>query len=456
MDSLLITPELLAALDQPVPRYTSYPTAPQFSAIEEKDFLRHLALFDQTQKPLSLYIHIPFCKSMCLFCGCSVVLNRNPDRQTAYLEHLLQEISLVSSRFSEKKRIAQLHLGGGTPTSLTEEEFDRLMQALRLAFVFDEHAEISIEADPRTVHADGGKKLTHLRKIGFNRVSFGVQDLNLDVQEAVRRRQTEEMTVAAYNIARVLQFDGINIDLIYGLPLQTRDLFAYTAEKIADLAPDRIAFYSYAQVPWLKEHQKAIRSSDLPSTEEKFRIYVEGRDRFIKRGYIPIGMDHFSLPSDPIAKSYQNKTLTRNFQGYSIQLAEDMLGLGITSVGLIENAFFQNVKDLTDYAACLSQKKLPVLRGFLLQKEDQLRRFVIQSLMCHFELDKKDFFRHFGIEFDRHFASLQPKLDRLSAQGLLEQTQEKLLPTPLGGLFIRVIASCFDAYLQAGRFSKAV
>ena len=448
-DLIQVDPELLAKWNRSVPRYTSYPTAPQFYAIDESAYREKLSAFSRTEKPLSLYLHIPFCKSMCLFCGCSVVLNRKPERQSLYHAHLLKEIALIADQFPSRRSVSQLHFGGGTPTSLTEEEFDQTVDLLKTRFHFLPDAEISIEVDPRTVFADQGRKLAHLKKLGFNRVSFGVQDLDPDVQEAVRRRQSEEMTVETYWRARELGFEGINIDLIYGLPLQTAARFGKTVEKLLQLKPDRIAFYSYAKVPWLKAHQKAIPDETLPSTEEKFKIYVEAREKFMRGGYTAIGMDHFALTTDPMSKAYFERRLTRNFQGYSMKLADDMIGMGVTSIGFIENAFFHNLKDLADYQNCVARGSLPVHRGFILSEEDIRRRWIIQSLMCHFELDKREYEDRFGHPFAF-------PLDELKGEGFLEETPEKLLPTPVGRLFIRIIASAFDAYLSKGQYSRAV
>ena len=442
-DLIQVDPLLLTKWNRPVPRYTSYPTAPQFHSMDEIEVRKKLISLDRTGKPLSLYFHIPFCKTMCLFCGCSVVLNRKPERQSAYLHHLLTEIELVASQFTKKRIVTQLHLGGGTPTSLTEEEFDQLMEKIDKHFTLAQDAEISIEIDPRTVFADGGRKLAALKRLGFNRVSFGVQDLDPIVQEAIRRRQSEQMTVETYYKARELGFDGINIDLIYGLPFQTVDRFAKTAQKLLELKPDRIAFYSYAKIPWLKEHQKAIPDETLPSTEEKFQIYVEARARFMQGGYSAIGMDHFALASDPMTKAYLNRSLTRNFQGYAVQLADDMIGFGLTAIGFFENAYFQNIKDLEQYQTQVARGHLPVHRGYILNEDDIFRRQAIQSLMCHFELDKKIY---------GHLANTEP----LKADGLLEETPDKLIATPLGRLFIRLIAASFDAYLSKGQFSRAV
>lgn len=455
-DLIHVDASLLAKWNKPVPRYTSYPTAPQFRAIEESFLREKLNQFAVAEKPLSVYIHIPFCTRMCLFCGCSVILNRKPEKQAAYLDSLLKEINLAATCFPNKKKISQLHLGGGTPTSLSEPEFERLIQVLRRCFDWDDEAEISIEVDPRTVYADGGAKLSLLRTLGFNRVSFGVQDLDPVVQEAVKRRQTEEMTVATYLKARELGFEGINLDLIYGLPFQTAKRFSKTVEKLIELKPDRIAFYSYAKVPWLKEHQKAIPDETLPSTEEKFQIYVDSRAAFMNGGYAAIGMDHFALQSDPIAQAYENRKLQRNFQGYSLQLADDMIGFGVTSIGFLENCYFQNLKELSDYQARIEQGSLPVFRGFVLNQDDLKRRWTVQSLMCHFELDKEEFFMKFKIRFDDYFSKEQPQLHSLAAEGLLEETKEKIVPTATGRLFIRLIAAAFDAYIEKGQFSKAI
>ena len=456
MEPIQIDPKWLAKWDRPVPRYTSYPTAPQFYPVTQELLIEKLTSFDLSSRPLSLYLHIPFCKTMCLFCGCSVVLNRNPDRQERYVTHLLSEIRQTARYFTKKRSVTQLHLGGGTPTSLTEEQFEKVVRALFDSFAIAPDAEISIEIDPRTVFADQGRKLKFLKELGFNRVSFGVQDLDPNVQEAVKRRQSEEMTVETYNRAKALGFVGINIDLIYGLPLQTVASFSKTADKILTLKPDRIAFYSYAKIPWLKPHQKAIREEDLPLSEEKIQIYIETRKRLVEGGYVPIGMDHFSLQSDPLVQAYFEKKLTRNFQGYSIGLADDMLGFGITAIGFLESTFFQNIKELEAYEESIQKKILPVFRGFVLSEEDQRRRFVIQKLMCHFELKKEEFTKEFGLDFNTHFASLVPALEELKKEALLENREDTIAPTPLGRLAIRIIASCFDAYLQKGQYSKAI
>jgi oxygen-independent coproporphyrinogen-3 oxidase len=439
-----------------VPRYTSYPTAPQFHSIEETVALAKLKQLDRTNKPLSLYFHIPFCKTMCLFCGCSVVLNRRDDVQQEYVDHLLAEITMIGNLFSQKKVVQQIHFGGGTPTSLTEMQLQRIMEHIRSFFIIGPHAEVSMEVDPRTVFMDQGRKLYFLKKLGFNRISFGVQDLDPKVQEAVRRRQTEEMTVSTYWKAREIGFQGINIDLIYGLPFQTVDSFQKTAQKLVELKPDRIAFYSYAKIPWLKLHQKAIPEETLPSLEEKFNIYVQARQTFLNAGYLGIGMDHFATKNDSMGQAFLSKNLTRNFQGYAVQAAEDMIGFGVTSIGFIEGAFFQNEKGIAGYQQKITAGSLPIAKGFILSEDDQIRRFVIQSIMCHFMLDKRAFLKTFEKDFDTYFAKEQEKLNALQVKGFLKQTKDEIRATSLGSLFIRIIASTFDAYLHQGKFSRAV
>jgi len=449
---MLLDPKWLMRMNRAVPRYTSYPTAPQFRPVEERIYQDHLQ--KASNKPLSIYIHLPFCRTMCLFCGCSTVLNRKPERQTAYLESLFREIELAAIHL-QNPIVSQLHLGGGTPTSLSGIEFEALMEKLQDHFSFAPDAELSIEIDPRTVYADEGEKLALLKRLGFNRVSFGVQDLDPKVQEAVKRRQTEEMSQKTFERARELGFQGINIDLIYGLPFQTVLSFAKTVEAISSWKPDRVALFSYAKVPWLKKHQNAIAEHTLPTTEEKFSIYIKAREIFLERGYMAIGMDHFSLKTDSLSVGFSEGRLYRNFQGYSLSLAENMIGFGMSSIGFLEGAYFQNHKELESYQARLKENRLPAALGLVLSPEDQLRRWVIQELMCRFQVDKKVCETLFSIDFDDHFR--RAPLEPLKNQCLLEETENSLIATPLGCLMIRLIASAFDAYLaEQSRYSKLV
>lgn len=455
-----IDPKLLLKLNKSAPRYTSYPTAPEWEALSSEVYREKLSLLSQMEAPLSLYFHIPFCKTMCLYCGCSVVLNRKEENEERYIDYLIKEIDLVCSYLGKKKRVVQLHFGGGTPTKLSISLFARLYEKIHSSLAIDYTQEIAIEIDPRTVADDGGEKLRFLKKIGFNRVSFGVQDTDPKVQEAVKRKQSLEMTVKTYELARSLGFKGINIDLIYGLPYQTTQTFDTTVTHILQMRPDRIAFFSYAKVPWLKPHQKAIREETLPSTDEKFQIYANARRRFVENGYVAIGMDHFALENDELTVGYRNKGLQRNFQGYSLKLAEDTLCFGITSIGFVQGTYIQNLKELDSYYQALDKGLLPVHRGKVLTQEDLLRKWVIHTLMCDFELDKRMFQTLFHVPFNAHFCAISDRLAQHEADGLLLNTLNKILITSLGELFIRVIAMTFDAYSSKQsdqpKFSQAV
>ncbi len=446
-----INPTHLAKLNLPVPRYTSYPTAPEWGPVDPGTYQKHL---HKTRGPLSLYIHIPFCHSMCLYCACSVVLSRNAENEKRYVNYLLREIDLVTSHLPEKTAVHHLHFGGGTPTKLSEPQLARIVDHLSKRFALDFTKEIAMEIDPRTVVADDGAKLRHLRALGFNRVSFGVQDTNPKVQEAVKRRQSLEMTRSTFLLARQLGFEEINMDLIYGLPHQTCDTFRKTIDDILELGPNRVAMYSYAKVPWLKPHQKAMKDEWLPSTDEKFRIYVQARQQFLDAGYIAIGMDHFAREEDSMAKAFRAKELQRNFQGYSLKLADHQLGLGMTSTGYVSDGYFQNLKTIDSYYGAIDAGVLPILRGKVMTEDDRIRKWTIHRLMCDFELDKSHFARQFNRDFDTYFS---PVMEAIRASDLIEDGPV-LRPTLYGSLFIRNIASLFDAYLKPTetQFSKAV
>lgn len=451
----MITADLIEKLHKPVPRYTSYPTAPVWGPLSPSTYAEKLHELSSSLDPLSLYFHIPFCKTMCLFCGCSVILNRNEENERCYVDALLQEISLVKQALGNKKTVTQLHFGGGTPTKLSQELLEILFKGILEAFHIDFSKEVAIEIDPRTVFSDEGKKLRFLRSLGFNRVSFGVQDTDPKVQKAIARNQSLEMTQKTVEWARLLQFDGINLDLIYGLPFQTKESFRQTIADIIALQPDRIALFSYAKIPWLKPHQKAIDEKTLPSTHEKFAIYVEARKALTEAGYIAIGMDHFARAQDALAMSYRTKTLQRNFQGYSLSLAEEALGFGVTAIGCARSTYFQNHKELVTYYAALNRGEFPVHRGKTLSLEDRKRKWVIQSLMCNFEVDKNRFEKQFLTPFDSYFKT---ELEILSHEDLVVLTKDKIVVTPEGELFIRNIAAVFDAYLSptAQQFSQSI
>ncbi len=436
----------------PAPRYTSYPTAPEWGDLKQQTYRKKLLELPNT--PLSLYFHIPFCKTMCLYCGCSVVLNRKAENEERYVDYLMKEIELVT-QITGKREVWQLHFGGGTPTKLSIPLFARLFEKIRASFQIDFSKEVAIEIDPRTANEE---KLRFLRKLGFNRVSFGVQDTNWKVQEAVKRRQSLEMTQETYYLARMLGFEAVNIDLIYGLPYQTVETFQQTVSDILEMRPDRIALFSYAKVPWLKKHQLAIKDETLPSAEEKFEIYQEARKRFVEKGYVAIGMDHFALKSDEIVKALEKKQLGRNFQGYTVLPSEEMLGFGVTSIGYVQGTYVQNIKDLPSYYMALDSDELPVQRGLVLNDEDLLRKWVIHTLMSNFAVDKREFAKRYGIDFDLHFADVQQQLADHEAEGLIINTPEKIEATKLGELLIRVVAMTFDAYITQGnkKFSRSI
>ena len=461
LDKLLVkevSHELIHLMNEPVPRYTSYPTAPNFTDFSSSDYERCFTNFSKKGTALSLYVHIPFCQSMCLYCGCSVILNRRSENEARYVDYLLKEIHLVARRLPERQRIAQIHFGGGTPTKLTENQIRLIMKRLHYYFDVEEDAELAMEVDPRTVMMDNGHKLRVLRELGFNRISFGVQDTDAQVQEAVKRRQSKEMTECTFLWARELGFNGINIDLIYGLPHQTRESFSKSIAEIIELKPDRIAMYSYARVPWLKPHQKAIKESTLPSTEEKFSIYNLARKQLLEAGYRALGMDHFALEHDELTKAYLEQSLHRNFMGYTVAKSEYLLGLGVTSIGYFNDAYVQNVKELDTYYEMLDRQELPVFRGLELSYDDQIRKWVIHKLMCQFTLNKLEFNNRFDQEFDKYFSEALKNLHFFVEKGLVVLEDNSITATAMGELFIRNIVSVFDAYMQSKKqkFSKGI
>ena len=359
----------------------------------------------------------------------------------------MREIDLVSSHFDER-RVRQLHFGGGTPTKLSIPLFQKLYEKIKERFAIS--GEIAIEIDPRTVTEDKGRKLRFLKELGFNRVSFGVQDTSSQVQEAVKRRQSLEMTKQTFAWSRELDFDSVNIDLIYGLPYQTIESFRTTVKHILEMRPDRISLFSYAKVPWLKKHQLAIKDETLPTTEEKFQIYQEARAAFVAAGYVAIGMDHFAVADDEIAICYREKKLQRNFQGYSAKLAYDQLGFGVTAIGFVQDCYAQNLKTLEEYYAALDQDQLPVHRGKELSDEDKARKWLIHTLMSDFRIDKREFERRFQRKYDFVLKDVE---------NLVIETGDFVEVTPDGELLIRNIAMNFDGYLKetvTPKFSQSI
>ncbi|MCQ4308197.1 oxygen-independent coproporphyrinogen III oxidase [Pseudomonas stutzeri] len=452
---------LVEKYDRPGPRYTSYPTAPQFHQAFAMDDYRSAATETNeaaTRKPLSVYIHIPFCKSLCYYCACNKIITHKTDRAVEYLDYLKREIKMQAALFDRSRKLTQLHLGGGTPTYLTSEQLADLMATLHDAFNMDDSDdhEFSLEVDPRTVTP---AQIHQLRALGFNRLSFGVQDFDEQVQIAVNRIQTEEQTRELVQAARDANFKSISVDLIYGLPLQTVDSFNITLNKIIDIRPDRIAAYSYAHLPDLVRAQKLIRPEDMPPPERKLELLELTIKRLTDAGYVYIGMDHFSLPEDELTLARANGTLQRNFQGYSTHADCDLIGLGISSIGKVGDSYSQNVKELSQYYARLNEGLLPVHRGYKLSEDDRLRRDVIISLMCHGRIDFAEMEKRYGIVFRDYFADSLAKLDEHVADGLVEIRDDAVVLLPQGHLMMRNVAMAFDAYLggeQRGRFSRTV
>lgn len=459
--SLSFNRALVEKYDRPGPRYTSYPTAPQFhQAFALDDYQAAARASNQAAAPkaLSLYIHIPFCKSLCYYCACNKIITQKTHRAVEYLNYLKREIAMQAALFDRTRKLSQLHLGGGTPTYLTREQLAELMDCLHQAFNLDdsdEH-EFSIEVDPRTISTE---QIEHLRQLGFNRLSFGVQDFDPDVQAAVNRQQSEEQIYALVAAARAAQFKSVSVDLIYGLPLQTVASFDVTLSKIIALRPDRIAAYSYAHLPELVRAQRLIRREDMPPPERKMELLELTISRLTAAGYVYIGMDHFALPDDELALARADGTLQRNFQGYSTFADCDLIGLGVSSIGKVGDTYSQSVKELSQYYARLDQGLLPVHRGYRLNADDQLRRDVISDLMCHGRIDFASIEARHNVYFKEYFAEALGRLDEHVADQLVTIDDEALVLLPQGQLMMRSVAMAFDAYIggaQKGSFSRTV
>jgi len=452
--------DLINKYDKAGPRYTSYPTAPMFhSGIDGKAYATSLDRAAGADGPLSIYLHVPFCDTVCYYCGCNKVVTKQRERAVPYVEALLKEIDMLADGVGSKRTVTQLHWGGGTPTFLSEAQIRSIMGKLRERFDFadDDEGEFGIEIDPRECQAG---TVRVLREVGFNRMSMGVQDFEPDVQKAVNRIQSEQETLSVLQQARAHGFSSINIDLMYGLPHQSVESFDRTLSTIIDFSPDRIALFNYAHLPRMFMPQRRINEADLPSPGEKLNILKLSIDRLLAAGYVFIGMDHFAKPDDELTVAQREGKLYRNFQGYSTQADAELLGLGITSIGYVDGAFFQNVKTLDEYYASIEAGEFPVFRGYQLSDEDHLRRHVIMRLMCDFALDFKAVEAKSGIDFASHFAAEMDDLRDLAADGLLSLNDAGMQVLPGGRLLIRNIAMVFDEYLrnreQEVKFSKVI
>ena len=457
-----VTPELLTRFDVPGPRYTSYPTADRFvEAFGENDYV--LAL-DQRKAgtpgkalPLSLYVHIPFCESLCYYCACNKIITKHHDRGDVYLRYLAREVELHTAHCGTGQVVSQLHLGGGTPTFLSDDKLRELMAVLKRSFAFAPGGEYSIEVDPRTVTAE---RLAVLAELGFNRLSFGVQDFDADVQRAVHRVQPPAQVFALVEAARNLGFESVNVDLIYGLPRQTPESFDRTLEQVKALRPDRIALYAYAHLPERFKPQRRIVQAELPAAPSKVAMLSRSLQQFMDAGYVYVGMDHFALPTDALAVAKRQGRLHRNFQGYSTQPDCDLIALGVSAIGRVGATYSQNAKTLDEYYDLLDQGRLPVVRGLALNRDDLVRRAVIMALMCQGELFFESIEAGWLIDFRRTFSAELTQLAGLQEQGLVSVTEEGITVTPLGWFFVRGIAMVFDRYLQAdrnrARFSRII
>ncbi len=440
--------ELLKKYDQPGPRYTSYPTAPYFhTGVGAAEYLQHIKIDDvqKSQEGLSLYFHIPFCDTLCYFCGCNMMVTRNREKIAYYLNYLIKEMELMRPHINPARKIKQLHWGGGTPTHLKPDEIRRLGFAIRDLFGFADDAELSVEIDPRELTKE---HMQALREVGFNRCSMGVQDFNPKIQKAVNRIQPESITRQTVDWARELGFHSVNIDLMYGLPFQTVASFEETLDKILDIDPDRLAVFNYAHLPQIFKHQNLIKKEWLPSPEEKLRILKLTIEKLTDSRYVYIGMDHFAKPDDELTIAMNEGTLYRNFQGYSTHAGLNVLAFGITSISMLSDMYVQNVKKLNDYYERIDQGQLPVFRGVILNEDDILRREVITELMCNFRLQKEKIEMKYGIDFDEYFAASLQKLIPFEKDGLIELGTQVLKVTTAGRLLIRNIAMQFDAYLE--------
>ncbi len=461
--ALAVNSDLIRKYDRPGPRYTSYPTADRF--VEAYGAEQHLRTLENRHINggnvlLSLYVHLPFCNTICFYCGCNKVVTKDHGRSAEYLRYIEREVELVSNHLTGSRRVDQLHLGGGTPTFLSSDELCALMALLAKGFdlgLGKADREFSIEIDPRTVDT---QKIETLARLGFNRMSVGVQDFDELVQRAVNRIQSEAETAAAINTARANGFTSINIDLIYGLPKQNLEGFGHTLDRVVAMKPDRIALYSYAHLPTLFKPQRRIADADLPTAEVRLQILTLAIQKLGDAGYVYIGMDHFALPHDELAIAAGQAQLHRNFQGYSTRPDCDLLAFGVSAISNVGNTYSQNAKVLDQYYDSLDRGELPILRGVKLDDDDLLRRDLIQTLMCDFELSLASFETSHAINFRQYFAEEWSMLQQFEQEELIEIDDDRIRFTPNGRLLVRVVAMVFDRYLKLGmvreRYSKLI
>ena len=457
MSNLKVDLDLVQKYNVPGPRYTSYPPATQFhDRVTWPELEQQIVASQQPDRDLSLYFHIPFCQTLCWYCGCTTVITTQHSQSAQYLQYLDKEMGMITRLLNPERKVVQLHFGGGSPTFLAPEEIRELGGSIHKHFKFSPHIEAGVEIDPRRMTRD---HVTALREVGFNRASIGVQDFNPEVQKAVHRIQPREETENVINWVREAGFNSLNVDLIYGLPYQTLESFEKTLDQILELAPDRLAIFSYAHVPWIKPAQKILENA-LPTPETKFQILKLITEKLTHDGlYVYIGMDHFAKASDELAVAQKNKSLQRNFQGYSTRSGVDIYSFGMSSISQVANVYWQNQKELPDYYAALDAGKMPLAKGYILTKEDQIRRQTIMRLMCDLSLDYAAMSKLLGIDFPNYFASELNSLADLEADQLVTRDASGITVTNGGRLFIRNIAMRFDAYLatmKERRFSRTI
>lgn len=450
--------ELINRYDKAGPRYTSYPTALEFhDQFNEDDYRRHIMLSNKKGGPLSLYFHIPFCDTVCFYCACNKIITKNRQHAVPYLQNMHKEIAVLGALFDKERVVDQLHWGGGTPTFLSFQQMKELMDVTRQHFTLrdDDSAEYSIEIDPREASVE---TIVQLRELGFNRLSLGVQDFDPAVQKAVNRIQTEEQTFSILEVARREGFRSTNIDLIYGLPLQTVTSYAKTLDKVLSVKPERLSVFNYAHLPGMFKVQRQINEADMPNSEEKLDILQMVTQRLLQEGYIYIGMDHFAKPDDELAIAQREGKLHRNFQGYSTHSECDMVGFGMTSIGRVGDAYIQNAKELTTYNDHLTHGRLPVFKGLELNSDDKLRQAIITQLICHFELNYAAIEQAYGIVFADYFSQQLVQLRVMEQDGLLQMTDQGIYVKAAGRLLIRNICMVFDRYLgqKKKQFSKVI
>lgn len=450
---------LIQRYDLAGPRYTSYPTAPQFrESFSEKTLLNAIVQSNDLSRPLSLYFHIPFCDTLCYYCGCNKVVTHNKGRALPYLERMIQEMALYAEQIDSNRQVQQIHWGGGTPTFISDSEMSLLMKSTRRLFKLadDAQGEFSIEIHPGRVSI---QTMAHLRQLGFNRVSMGIQDFDTRVQNAVNRFNSQEQVANLVQALRRQNYRSISMDLIYGLPLQTCHSLKQTLNKVIDLSPERLSVFNYAHLPHLFKSQKLIREEDLPSPAQKLEMLHQCIEQLQSAGYIYIGMDHFAKPGDELVLAQERGDLQRNFQGYSTHGDCDLLAFGVSSISKINNVYVQNAKDLNRYQQHLDQSLLPIEKGFSLNSEDQLRAFVINQLICHFHLDFALVMREFGVDVSHHFQYELTQLQPMVEDGLISIGHNQLQVHNSGRMLIRRICMVFDEYLnnsQQIRYSKII